>query len=157
VVFTSGPLIRAVQASISIPGLFPCLEMEGRLLVDGGATASVPVDAVRQLGANVIIGVDLLDKLSTDFRCGSGLDINFRVDDIAKRRLNLMRAQKADVVIRPRVGTVHWADFDRLDFCIEKGREAAIESLTAIRQASSSRKSLWRRLSQYVLDRRKSE
>lgn len=153
VVFKSGPLIRAVQASISIPGLFPCVELEGRVLVDGGATASVPVDAARQLGVDCVVGVDLLDKLSREFSCSSGLDINFRVDDIAKRRLNLMRAQEADVVIRPRLGTVHWADFGKLDFCIRRGREAALGSLATIKGMSRARKrSRWNPF-QYLLDR----
>ncbi len=140
VVFTSGPLIPAVLASVSIPGLFPCLESNGRVLVDGAATASIPVDAVRKLGADVVIAVDLLDALSGDFNRSSGLDINFRVDDIVKRRLNLMRVRSADVIVRPKVGSIHWADFDRLDFCVERGREATLESLSLLREKLRPRK-----------------
>jgi NTE family protein len=140
VVFTSGPLIPAVLASLSIPGLFPCLESEGKVLVDGGATASIPVDAVRQLGADLVIAVDLTDALGGDFNRSSGLDINFRVDDIVKRRLNLMRAESADVIIRPKVSSIHWADFDRLDFCVERGREAALDSVPLVRKKLRPRK-----------------
>jgi NTE family protein len=141
---------------MSIPGLFPCVELDGRVLVDGGATASVPVEAARGLGVDYVIGVNLMDRLNREFSCSSGLDINFRVDDIAKRRLNLMRAQEADIVIHPRLETVHWADFDRLDFCIQRGREATLLALDEIRPKVRARKRPRWRLFQYLLDRRMS-
>lgn len=154
VVLKSGPLIEAVRASTCIPGVFPGVDVNGVFLVDGGSTASVPVDAAIELGAGFVIGVDLLGQLSRDFNHSSGLDINFRVDEIAKRRLNELRAGNADILIKPRVDSVHWADYGKLDFCIERGREAALEVLPLLRQ--KLRKGKIRRWwpFQYVLDRR---
>ncbi len=57
--FTKGPLLEAVWASISLPGLFPAIQHEGRWLVDGGLVNPVPVSVCRALGADVVIAVNL--------------------------------------------------------------------------------------------------
>lgn len=59
VVFKSGSVLKAVQASMSIPGLFPPIYIDGKLLVDGGVLNSIPVDLCRQMGADVHVAVDL--------------------------------------------------------------------------------------------------
>ena len=153
VVFRSGSLIQSVKTSMSIPGVFPYVEIEKSILVDGGVTASVPVDAAREIGAQFVIGVDLRDKMGRDFNVKSGLDINFRADEIAKRRLNFLRAEKADLLILPRVDTIHWADFSKPDFCIERGREAALEVMPILKaKLKMKRRRLWP--FQYILDMR---
>jgi len=57
--FTSGPLIEAVWASISLPGLFPPVQHQGRWLVDGGLVNPVPVSVCHALGADIVISVNL--------------------------------------------------------------------------------------------------
>ncbi len=57
--FTKGPLLEAVWASISLPGLFPAIRHENRWLVDGGLVNPVPVSVCRALGADVVIAVNL--------------------------------------------------------------------------------------------------
>ena len=57
--FTSGPVIQAVWASISLPGLFPPIQNQGRWLVDGGLVNPVPVSVCRAMGADIVIAVNL--------------------------------------------------------------------------------------------------
>jgi NTE family protein len=57
--FTSGPVIEAVWASISLPGLFPPMQSKGRWLVDGGLVNPVPVSLCRAMGADIVIAVNL--------------------------------------------------------------------------------------------------
>jgi len=64
VTFTSGNLYKAVHASMSIPGLFKPVIDGDRILVDGGVLEPVPVSALRRLGADVVVAVDLLSNLS---------------------------------------------------------------------------------------------
>jgi NTE family protein len=59
VVIRSGDVIEAVRASISVPGIFTPVRSNGRILVDGGLTNPVPVSAVRAMGADIVIAVDL--------------------------------------------------------------------------------------------------
>jgi len=56
----SGPIAEAVRASLSVPGLFVPVWIDGHLLIDGGVTDPLPVDVVRSLGADVVIAVDVL-------------------------------------------------------------------------------------------------
>jgi len=134
VVMSKGSLVDAVIKSISIPGIFPVCSEKGKILVDGGPTASVPVDAARSLGAKRVIGVYLSSRLSKDFKVKSGITINFRVDAIAKYRLNQIKAEKADVLIKPRVHSIHWADYRKIDYGIKEGYRATEEKITKIRK-----------------------
>ncbi|MEN6408549.1 MAG: patatin-like phospholipase family protein [Anaerolineaceae bacterium] len=63
IIFTRGPLLPAVLASMSVPGLFAPVEMDGYRLVDGGVLNNVPVNIARQLGADVVIAVDVENAL----------------------------------------------------------------------------------------------
>jgi NTE family protein len=62
VLLNKGSLAEAMMAS-AFPSLFSPVEIEGRLLVDGGVTNNYPIDEVRKLGADIIIGVDVQDDL----------------------------------------------------------------------------------------------
>ena len=66
VVITEGPLIKAIRASISIPGIFTPAMLKGRALVDGGLMNPVPVDVLKHLGADYIIAVDVTRPVRTD-------------------------------------------------------------------------------------------
>ncbi len=146
VVINSGYLLPALSASIAIPGLFPYVEKDECLLVDGGATQSLPIRALRRMGADIVIASNLTlpPKIRSVFK--SGLDINFRVDEIVKYRLLEEDLAEADVVISPNLKGVHWADYKRIDFCIDRGIEATIEALPAIRK--KMRRGLFYRISE---------
>ena len=57
---TSGSLVEAIRASLSVPGLFTPVWIDGHLLIDGGVSNPMPVDVARDLGADVVIAVDVL-------------------------------------------------------------------------------------------------
>lgn len=109
VVFTEGPVVEGVYASSAIPAIFPPLEMPGRVVVDGGGPFRVPVDACRELGADVVIAVDI--PAFEDTHLGTGLDMILRSNTVARQRLNEFVLLGADFVIRPDVTDYHWADF----------------------------------------------
>ncbi|MCK4421427.1 patatin-like phospholipase family protein, partial [candidate division WOR-3 bacterium] len=127
VIIKEGKLIDAVLKTASIVGFFPPWDENGKMLVDGGPTANVPVDAAYSLGADRVIGINLSSKLSRTFNPKSALSLNFRIDEIAKFRLNKMRANKADVLIEPTVKSIHWSDFSKIDFGIRMGYSATRE------------------------------
>lgn len=125
VALTSGPLGRALRASIAVPGLFPPLIDEGRVLIDGGMVANLPIGPVRELGARWVIAVRVRPEWEY-------LPIARTADQIAR-----LEAQPGTIVIRPRVrGLSMWtmADVPRL---IQAGREAAEEMLGGIESVES--------------------
>lgn len=139
VLIRSGPLRRAILASCAIPGVFPPVEWGERLLTDGGATAIVPVQAARTLGADVVIAIDLRVKLGREVSLSSGLDLMFRTDDILRFRYNELQIGAADIVIRPDTGGIHWANFTRASFCVRVGEEATRERLDEILRVAGRR------------------
>jgi NTE family protein len=133
-----GPLKDAIIKSISIAGIFPAWEDGKRILIDAGPTAKVPVDGCRHLGANKIIAVNLGAKLDKYEKISSGIFTNLRADEIAKFRYNKLQAEKADVLIEPKVEKIHWADFTKINLGIRVGYEATKEKLPDIRKLLKS-------------------
>lgn len=135
IVRTKGSLRDAVLSSMAIPGLFPYNEQNGALLVDGGSTSGIPVYAAQFLGAQTVVAVSLRGTLEKEKRPRTGLEIHLRIDEIVVTRILEMQIDDADVVIRPEVHDVHWADFSRIDYCVEKGYEATKDAIGDIRKA----------------------
>lgn len=135
VVLREGPLARAVRASMSIPGIYAPVAIGDRLLVDGGIVANVPVRALTELGADIVVAATLGEAL--DFqpvRTLLGVLTNaFLIAVNTASRVDLMEG--ADVVVEPDlVVHNHW-DARQRDELIEKGRAAALEAVPRIRSA----------------------
>jgi NTE family protein len=145
------------MTSMAIPGIFPYSEEKGNLLVDAGPTSAVPVFAVRYMGADIVIAVSLRGKLRKEIKPTTGLEIHLRIDEIVTTRLIETQTLTADVVIRPDVEDVHWADFSRIDYCIEKGYEAAQEAIPQIKKALLRKSSLRSRMRVFFSKRKKDE
>jgi len=119
-----GALRQAVQASSCIPGLVQGIEVDGRMLVDGGVKAEVPVAAARELGRPVI-AVDVSLDLPPLRSGGLVLDTMMRTQLMTSIQLRRLQLRKHERVIRPQVGHVTWAEWDRFEELVEAGRVAA--------------------------------
>ncbi len=130
----TGSLRRAIQASSSIPGLVPPVEVDGRLLVDGGVVAEVPVGAAAELGRPVV-AVDVSMDLPPYRPDALVLHTTFRTGVMTSRLLRWYQLREADMVIRPQVGVSSWSEWDKREVFIEAGRRAAREVLGLARPA----------------------
>jgi NTE family protein len=128
VALTEGSLARAVQASASIPGVFPPVAWEDMLLVDGFITKNVPVPEPGEppLKADVI-AVDVQRGLESSGPWENGIEVVSRAEWIMQIQLNRWYLEQADLVLVPDVREVHWADFGRIDQLVEAGRMAVVE------------------------------
>lgn len=145
-VIKGGSLRDAVMSSMAIPGLFPYAEEGGALLVDGGSTSSIPVYAAQLLGAETVVAVSLRGGLERSDHPRTGLEIHLRIDEIVVTRLLQTQTEAADVIIRPDVHDVHWADFSKIDYCIEKGYDAARAALPQIQEVLRKKAGIVNRL-----------
>lgn len=141
-----GDLRRAILASISLPGFFPPVELNGGLLADVGFLGAVPANVASRSGADVVVAVDV----SPEFPPGdegegfsTGLQILFRMESIGSRALRKIRLGDSDVIIRPEVGDLYWADFSSAQEMIARGREAARKAIPPIRELLSKRQRWW--------------
>jgi len=133
-ILTSGSLRRAVCASSAIPGLLPPVRINGRVLIDGGWVSKVPVLAAFRLGADMVVGVDISPELEDTRELKKGFDILVRANAIKAEALKTFQCKLADVLIRPKVGTVHWADFSGALTLIEEGDRAATLKIPEIKE-----------------------
>ncbi len=132
IVYRNGPLRRAISASCALPGIFPPVVDGDMMLVDGGWVERVPVRCARDMGADIVIAVDVSSDINR-FEDKFGLDVVLRADAVSRIFLNELLIQDADVVIHPAVGAVHWADFSNPRDLFRQGETSALEKLVVVR------------------------
>jgi len=152
VVLQEGSVVEAVRATTALPGLFAPLERDGQLLVDGGLLDNLPADAVREMGADVVIAVDVsTDEKAVAFFAEQlqqrrfvpeslveMIEVLWRSVAVMQREANRrsLEAARPDVLIRPAIpaGVMVLTGFNRAPEVIRAGEEAAKEALPQIRR-----------------------
>lgn len=145
VIFQYGSLRTAALASAAVPGFLPPVDYLGHTLVDGAVTSPVPVEAVFGIGADVVIAVDVGQDLDMEAQNLNLIDIIFRSSTITVNKLRDHIIRKADTVIRPEVGAVHWADFSDITSLVEAGQQAAEARIDEIFDCLHDAKPFWQR------------
>jgi NTE family protein len=132
VLFQRGDLGTAVRASSSVPAVFQPVKIGEREYVDGGLVAPVPVRYARQMGAELVLAVDISSppdgQATTDT-----MKLLLQTFAIMGKSINRFELREADVVVRPPLVGVSSADFTSRVRAIRSGREAATEMLPALK------------------------
>ena len=130
----AGDLATAVRASCAIPGVFVPVEIEGRRLIDGGVVSNVPTKAVRRLGAEIVIAVDVLASGASYWGSPSTLlGIFFQSAMMLLRAASKAHHYRADVVIIPQIAHLRPDEIGKMDEFIRAGEEAALEKIDEIK------------------------
>ncbi|MDR7135915.1 NTE family protein [Lysobacter niastensis] len=133
VVIDHGSLALAMRASMSLPGIFNPVEIDGRVLVDGGLVNQVPVDVVRDMGADVVIAVDVgtpLEKLDVDASLVAVLNQMTGMLTTGNTRARLATLGNRDILIVPALGKdVGTSDFTKGKQALEIGAKAAASAM----------------------------
>jgi len=135
VVLERGDLALAMRASMSIPAVFAPRRIDGRLLVDGGIADNLPINLARRMGAEVIISVDISTPAQKEEQLSSVLAIASQLGTFASVRTRDQQIASLgpdDVFIRPELGTIATASFDRTNEAIPIGRQAAEGALAQL-------------------------
>ncbi len=141
VVLEGGDLARAMRASMSIPIVFSPREIDGRLLVDGGVSCNLPIDIVRRMGADIVIAVDISTPLQTRDELTSVLAVTDQITSILTRRntdIQIESLEGRDIFIRPELGDISTASFDRAAEAIPLGVAAAEAAIGDLERYSVS-------------------
>ena len=141
-----GDVAFAIRASCTIPGWYvPVSDDQGRQLVDGGLVSVIPARVTRELGADVVIAVDVNSAGATFFGAtGSLLGVVLQSLLIVQRTSSRDQISSSDLLITPQIGHIRWDQLRRADELMEAGYAAAMESLPQIFELmeSSSLKSV---------------
>ena len=133
ILFRRGDIATAVRASSAVPSAFEPVRIGNREFVDGGLVSPVPVRQAREMGANVVIAVDI----STDPEGSPASDtfqILMQTFNIMGKSLNTLVLKDADVVVKPALMGVKSADFAARRRSIEAGREAMLKQLPRLKE-----------------------
>jgi NTE family protein len=135
-VMTSGDLARSIRASMSVPGLIAPTSLDGRLLVDGGVVANLPIDIARSMDVDIIIAVDVEFPLYALDEMQSAPAITEQMFTILihkETQRQIAGLESKDVLIRPALGIFSSSDFANARLAVEKGSDAigAVESRLA--------------------------
>jgi NTE family protein len=125
--FHSGVLAQAMRASMAIPGVFAPVRMGQRVLIDGGVTNNYPVDVARQMGADIVIGVDVQSELKPADELNSTGSILGQLVNLMGQDMYEMNIDQTDIYIKVNVDGYSSASFNRkdIDTLIVRGEEAA--------------------------------
>lgn len=134
VVLDHGSLPRAIRASAAVPGLFAPYPLAGRTLVDGGLVSNLPVQMARDMGADIVIAVNVATPLDDPARLESPAAVTQQMVTILTNQN--VAAQKAllgprDVLLEPDLGTLTFADFSRASDGVARGYAAATAATAA--------------------------
>lgn len=132
-VFGRGNTGQAVRASSSVPGVFQPVVIGKYHFVDGGVVSPVPVDAARQLGADLVIAVDISSKARGQTPSGMLGTISQSIT-IMGQKLGEAELARADVIVRPQVLDISGTDFTQRSHAILEGERATLAVIPQIRE-----------------------
>ena len=131
IILNQGKVYKAIRASISIPGIFVPVYDGDRVLVDGGLLERVPIRVVEEMGADIVIGVDV--GFRGEHRRPNGLlEIILQSIDVMGLEILKNRVGGDEILICPSVNSINPMDFEQVDECIYQGRKAAEEAIEKI-------------------------
>lgn len=128
-VMAGGDLARSIRASMSVPAIFAPAELDGKLLIDGGIAANLPVDVMRTMDVDIIIAVDVEFPLYPVEELSSAVKISEQMLTILMRKDTLRQIELLtddDILIRPELDTFDSGDFANTPTLIGPGEQAAL-------------------------------
>ncbi|QOG03387.1 patatin-like phospholipase family protein [Flavobacterium sp. MDT1-60] len=124
VLLNKGNLVQAMMASSAFPSLFTPVEIDGNLLVDGGVVNNYPIKEVRNLGADIIIGVDVQDDLLKRKSLKNATRILVQITNLQSIDKMKSKIKDTDVYVKPDIRDFGVISFDKGEEIIRKGEEA---------------------------------
>ncbi|MDN3678543.1 patatin-like phospholipase family protein [Flavobacterium paronense] len=125
VILRNGYLAQAMLASSAFPSLFSPVEIDGKLLIDGGVVNNYPVDEIRKMGADIIIGVDVQDDLKDRNSLKDATRILVQITNLDMIKVMKDKIKLTDIYIKPDVSNYGVISFEKGQEIIKKGEEAA--------------------------------
>jgi NTE family protein len=161
VVISGGSLPKALRASMSVPGVFAPVRLNGKLLVDGGMSNNLPVSVVRDMGAEVVIAVDISSPLLKEEQLKSVLSVTEQLTNFLTRKNTQAQIESLvtgqDILLVPDLEGFSSADFEQAGEAVEQGSLAVTEdserlSTLAVKPAAPGRESIVEENPEYVVN-----
>ncbi len=135
IVLDKGPVASAVMASTCIPGIFKPVEINGRMLVDGGVVENVPIQTNRELGADYVIAVDL-NANHNPKEPENILDVILNSFQFIMKQTVKPHTKTADLLIEPDLSAFNMSNMNQVEELMKKGYEEGKKALFKLTQKS---------------------
>lgn len=141
VILDEGNLASAMVASMTVPALFPPVEHDGKLLVDGGIANNIPVSVAREMGADIFIVVDISENLLKKEQITSFANV---LDQLTMLQSNAASSREIaslsdkDIFLKPDLSGIGFVDFENAINAVPRGKNAALERLNDLKQYAVS-------------------
>ncbi|KIA98234.1 patatin [Flavobacterium sp. KMS] len=133
VLLNKGNLAQAMIASAAFPSLFSPVEIDGKLLVDGGVVNNYPIKEVRNLGADIIIGVDVQDDLLDRTKLKDATRILVQITNLQSIDKMKRKIKNTDIYIKPDIKEYGVISFDKGEQIIRRGEDATFATYEKIK------------------------
>ncbi|MEO8239309.1 MAG: patatin-like phospholipase family protein [Flavobacterium sp.] len=140
VLLNKGNLAQAMIASAAFPSLFSPVEVDGKLLVDGGVVNNYPIKEVRNLGADIIIGVDVQDDLQTRKNLKNATRILVQITNLQSIEKMKKKIEDTNIYIKPDIRDFGVISFDRGSEIVRRGEDAAFGVYEQIKALADEQK-----------------
>ena len=141
VILDSGSINQAMKASAAVPGIVAAVVIDGKVLVDGGITNNMPIDVVKEMGADIVIAIDIGSPLADKSELTSTVSVLNQLSTILTNNTSL--AQKAlltdkDVLLRPAIGDLSTTDWSIMPQALKLGEQEAKSQSAVLTKLSIS-------------------
>jgi NTE family protein len=134
VVLNHGVLADAILASGAFPSLYTPVLIDGRLLIDGGVTNNYPIEDVKKMGADIVIGVDVQDPLRNRDQIKGAMGILAQINNYQMIQKMEAKRNATDIYIKPDISAFSVVSFEDGESIIKQGEEAARNILPTLQQ-----------------------
>jgi len=145
IVFNEGSILDAVEASSSIPGFLPPVELNDYLLADGSISMPIPIPQARESGVRPVVAVSADKNLESKSNLSNVLEVLTKSDVITVALYSKLLMKDADVSIITHGENAHWFEFDKVDQFVECGEKAAVLYVDEIKKMIK-KQSWWGRI-----------
>ncbi len=138
IVIKKGKLVDAIMASISIPGIFPPVRLQEGLLIDGGVINPTPVNRVKEMGSDVVVGIDLTMKDKIEFKNPNIFQTLMRSYEILRTqstKFNIDKNDKNLLIIKPNITKLRKFKFHEVKKFIKEGKKVGEEYIPKIKSS----------------------
>jgi len=132
ILFRRGDVATAVRASSAVPSVFEPVQIAGKDYVDGGLVSPVPVRYARQMGADLVLAVDISSR-PEDAKTTDMLKVLLQTFSIMSKSISQLELKQADVVVRPALPDIGSTEFSARKKSIEAGRAAMKQAMPQLR------------------------
>ncbi|KAB1069865.1 patatin [Tamlana haliotis] len=134
VILDKGNLVQSIMASGALPSLYQPVIINEAVLVDGGVVNNYPVDELRDLGVDVVIGVDVQDGLANREQLTSAPDVLFQINNFRTIEDMRLKVRKTDIYIKPDIMEFSVISFDEGQQIIDAGYESALTKVKVLKK-----------------------